>query len=247
MKKLPTIDPLYWIMIISANTIGESGGDLISQTLGLGYGTGTAALVALFAVAVIVALWTKVQHPSIYWITIILSSTAGTTMSDFVTRTMGLGYGLGTLAILIAMTAIFLAWRFVSPKHSIHDPLSRTTEFLYWSAILCSSTLGTAFGDFISNGTPLGFAGSTLVLAGVLAVVAALALFTNVSRDFCYWLGIIVTHPLGATMGDYSTKDEGFGLGNFRATVILATIFLAIVFYKLMRTYGNRTVSTVSV
>jgi uncharacterized membrane-anchored protein len=246
MKKLPTIDPLYWIMIISANTIGESGGDLISQTLGLGYGTGTAALVALFAVAVIVALWTKVQHPSVYWITIILSSTAGTTMSDFVTRSLGFGYGYGTLAILITMAAIFLVWRFVSPKHSIDDPLSRTTEFLYWAAILTSSTLGTAFGDFISNGTPLGFAGGTMILAAVLAVIAALALFTNVSRDLCYWLGIIVAHPLGATMGDYFTKDEGFGLGNFKATLILATIFLAIVFYKLMRTYGNRAPSTVA-
>ena len=123
-------------------------------------------------------------------------------------------------------------------------PLSRTTEFLYWAAILTSSTLGTAFGDFISNGTPLGFAGGTLILAAVLAVIAALALFTNVSRDLCYWLGIIVAHPLGATMGDYFTKDEGFGLGNFLATVILAAIFLAIVFYKLIRTYGNRAVST---
>jgi uncharacterized membrane-anchored protein len=247
MKKLPTIDPLYWIMIISANTIGESGGDLISMSMNLGYAASTIVLVALFALAVIVALWTKSQHPSIYWITIILSSTAGTTMSDFVTRSLGFGYGYGTLAILITMAAIFLVWRFVSPKHSINDPLSRTTEFLYWAAILTSSTLGTAFGDFISNGTPLGFAGGTLILAAVLAIIAALALFTKISRDLCYWVGIIVAHPLGATMGDYFTKDEGFGLGNFLATVILGAIFLAIVGYKLIRTYGNRAVSTVSV
>ena len=86
MKKLPTIDPLYWVMIVSANTIGESGGDLISVSIKLGYAASTAILVALFALAVIVALWTKSQHASIYWITIILSSTAGTTMSDLITR-----------------------------------------------------------------------------------------------------------------------------------------------------------------
>ena len=172
MKKLPTIDALYWLMIISANTIGESGGDLISQSLGLGYGAGTVALVGLYGLAVLVAVWTKVQHPSIYWIAIILSSTAGTTMSDWITRTMGLGYGGGTLAILAVMTVIFVAWRLISPRHSIDGPLTRTTEFLYWSAILCSSTLGTAFGDFISNGTPLGFAGGTVVLVAVLSTIA---------------------------------------------------------------------------
>jgi uncharacterized membrane-anchored protein len=241
MKKLPKIDPLYWMMIISANTIGESGGDLISQSLGLGYSTGTVVLVALFALAVVVALWTKTQHPSVYWTTIILSSTVGTTMSDWVTRTMGFGYGWGTLAILACMAVVFGAWRIMSPRHSIDDPLSRMTEFLYWSAILCSSTLGTAFGDFISNGTELGFAGGTLVLAAVLAVIAAIAMFTSVSKDVCYWLGIIVTHPLGATMGDYATKDEGFGLGNFKATLVLAAVFFfAIVGYRVVRASGEK-------
>jgi uncharacterized membrane-anchored protein len=235
MKKLPTIDPLYWIMIISANTIGESGGDLISQTLDLGYLASTVVLVGLFALAVVVSLWTKVQHPSIYWMTIILSSTAGTTMSDWVTRTMGFGYGGGTLVVLVVMAAIFAAWHFISPRHSVSGPLTRVTELLYWSAILCSSTLGTAFGDFISNGTPLGFGGGTLVLIGVLSTITVLALATNVSRELCYWLAIIVAHPLGATMGDYATKEEGFNLGNALATAILAAIFLAIIAVKIER------------
>ncbi|HEX3599833.1 MAG TPA: hypothetical protein VHU84_06790 [Lacipirellulaceae bacterium] len=238
MKKLPKIDALYWVMIISANTIGESGGDLISQSLGLGYGAGTVALIGLFALAVLIAVWTRVQHPSIYWIAIILSSTAGTTMSDWITRSLSLGYGGGTLAILAVMMVVFIAWRIAAPKRSIDDPLTRTTEFLYWSAILCSSTLGTAFGDFISNGTPLGFGGGTLVLIGVLTVIAAMALLTNVSREFCYWLGIIVAHPLGATMGDYATKEEGLNLGNVMATIILAAIFLTIVAYKVVTTRG---------
>jgi uncharacterized membrane-anchored protein len=240
MKKLPTIDPLYWVMIISANTIGESGGDLISQTLDLGYLASTIVLVSLFALAVFVAVSTKSQHPSVYWITIILSSTAGTTMSDWVTRTLRLGYGGGTLAILIVMAAVFGVWHIVSPKHSVSDPLTRIAELLYWSAILCSSTLGTAFGDYISNGTPLGFGGGTLVLVAVLAIIAALALFTNVPREMCYWLAIIVAHPLGATMGDYATKDEGLNLGNALATVILVVVFLSIVAIKMLRSIGAR-------
>ncbi len=238
MKKLPTIGPLYWAMILSANTIGESGGDLISQTLNLGYLASTIALVGLFAIAVGIAVSTKSQHPSIYWITIILSSTAGTTMSDWITRTLGLGYGLGALAILVVMAIVFAAWRIVSPRHSVTGALTPLTEFLYWSAILCSSTLGTAFGDYISNGTPLGFGGGSLVLVAVLAIIAAVALFTNISRELCYWLAIIVAHPLGATMGDYATKEEGLNLGNALATVVLAVVFLAIVGFKMLRATG---------
>jgi uncharacterized membrane-anchored protein len=229
MKRLPPITLGYWIMIISANTIGESGGDLISQTFGLGYGASTIALIGLFILAALVAVMTRSQHPAIYWTVIILSSTAGTTMSDYVTRTLGLGYGWGTLAILATMAVIFAAWRWVAPRQHIDDPLNPATESLYWAAILTSSTLGTAFGDFISNGTPLGFGGGTIVLVAALALIAALWAFTPLSRDVCYWLAIVVTHPLGATMGDYLTKEEGFDLGNFKATVILSAVFLAIV------------------
>jgi uncharacterized membrane-anchored protein len=232
MKKLPQIDALYWAMIISANTIGESGGDLISQTFNLGYLASTILLVGLFAFAVAVAVSTKAQHASIYWITIILSSTAGTTMSDWVTRTLGLGYGGGTLAILIVMAIVFAAWHLIAPRHSVTGALTRVTEFLYWSAILCSSTLGTAFGDYISNGTSLGFGGGTMLLIAVLAAIAVLALTTKISRELCYWLAIIVAHPLGATMGDYATKEEGLNLGNAMATVILAGVFVAIVAFK---------------
>lgn len=229
MKKLPRIDALYWLMVISANTIGESGGDLISQSLGLGYGASTAVLVALFLVAVIVAVAMRVQHASIYWTVIILSSTAGTTMADFVTRELGLGYGWGSVVIIASLAIVFVAWRLVSPRESVDRPLSRITEILYWLAILSSSTLGTAFGDYIADGLDLGFGGGTLVLLGVLLLVLLMALFTKVPRDICYWLGIIVTHPLGATMGDYLTKEEGVNLGNLKATVLLASIFAAIV------------------
>ena len=235
MKKLPRLDALYWVMIVSANTIGESGGDLISQSLGLGYGASTAVLIGLFLVAVIAAVATRVQHPPVYWVTIILSSTAGTTMSDFVTRSLGLGYGWGSLLIVAWLAATLGLWWYWSPGRSLRDPLTPRTELLYWLAILASSTLGTAFGDFLADDSGLGFGGATLVMLGVLAVVAGLALYSPVPAALCYWLGIIVTHPLGATAGDYTTKEEGFKLGNVQATVILAAVFLLIVGYRVLR------------
>jgi uncharacterized membrane-anchored protein len=234
MKKLPRIDLAYWVMIISANTIGETAGDLISMSLGLGYGASTAVLIGLFAAAAIVAVSTRTQHPALYWTVIILSSTAGTTMSDLITR-KALGteehaaYGTGVLVILAAMTAVFAAWRLTAPRTHVSDPMPRRVEFLYWAAILTSSTLGTAFGDYLSNGTPLGFAGGSIVLAAALAVVALLTFLTRLPRDLCYWLAIIVTHPLGATVGDYMTKEEGLDLGNAVSTAILSGVFVVIV------------------
>lgn len=230
MKRLPKVDAIYWLMIVSANTIGESGGDLVSQSLNVGYGMGSAVLIGMFALAAGAEVWTRTQHRALYWTVIILSSTAGTTMSDFVTRSMGLGYGWGSALIVAALATVFAIWRWLTPKQtSIDAPMDRRAEFLYWMAILISSTLGTAFGDYVADGLSLGFGGGTLLLVGVLATVAALAMFTRISRVTCYWLAIVVTHPLGATMGDYMTKDEGFDLGNVKATLILASIFGVIV------------------
>jgi uncharacterized membrane-anchored protein len=231
MKKLPKIDGMYWAMIVSATTIGETGGDLISMSLGLGYGLGTLVLVSLFAAACAVELSFKTRHLALYWLVIMLASTAGTTISDYISRTLHLGYVVDTAMLAAALAVTFTLIRRLSAKPSaggVFGEFSRATETLYWVAILTSSTLGTAFGDLIANGTRLGFAGGTLVLAALLVVIAGLERFTSTAKQLCYWLAIVVTHPIGATMGDYLTKPEGLGLGNVKATLVLTVIFAAI-------------------
>jgi len=242
-KRLPDINLLYWLLIISANTIGETAGDLISMTFNVGYAWSTVILFGLFFAAVGVAVWTKIQHQSIYWIVIILSSTAGTTLSDLVSRNL-LGtpenpaYGTGVMAILFTLVLMFVAWHFIAPKHGIDKPLSRISELFYWLAIATSSTLGTAFGDYLTHMTlpgmshEVGFGPATMILFSALVAITLLALLTNISRDFLYWAAIVATHPLGATAGDYMTKDKedgGMELGTVLATAILVAIFLAIV------------------
>lgn len=229
MKKIPKIDLFYWALIISANTMGETAGDLISQTFNLGYGGGTIVLIALFVVALLVSIVSKTQHLLVYWTVITLASTAGTTISDYVTRTLDLGYMGGTLALAISLVFIFGIWHLVSKTDALKGGLSRTTEFLYWIAILTSSTLGTALGDLLAHDTPLGFGGGTLLLLGLLLLVVFLTLFTKISRELCYWLAIILTHPIGATMGDYLTKPEGFNLGNINASLLLVGVFAIVI------------------
>ena len=229
MKKLPKINLFYWLLIISANTMGETAGDLISQTFNLGYGGGTIALVLLFVIALGFALFSRVQHIFLYWTVITLASTAGTTLSDYVTRSLGFGYVYGTLVLVFLLAITFKIWDYFSKASALETGLDTKTEFLYWIAILTSSTLGTALGDLLAHDTILGFGGGTLLLLGLIVVVILLTLFTKVSREICYWLAIIFTHPIGATMGDYLTKPEGFNLGNVKASLVLVGVFVIII------------------
>ncbi len=230
MKKLPTINAQYWAFIISATTLGETGGDLISQSLHLGYASASILLIGLFVLALFIELKTAVQHPALYWVVIIMASLAGTTISDYVTRTLGLGYGWGSLLIAMALLVIFYVWHKATKHVSVQDTFSVKTEFLYWAAILLSSTLGTAFGDYVANATPLGFGGGALLLMTLLVLLMFLVLLTQVSREICYWVAIIITHPMGATLGDFMTKPEGINLGNVPASLILLVVFSLVTF-----------------
>lgn len=238
MKHLPKINLFYWALIISANTLGETAGDLISQTFNLGYGGGTVALIVLFLVALTFSVYSKNQKPLVYWTVITLASTAGTTISDYVTRsffkdTLGFteqqGYLFGTILLVFALGITFIIWKIHSKSNTVKVGLSKTTEFLYWIAILTSSTLGTALGDLLAHNTPLGFSGGTILLSGLLTVVVGLVYLTKISREFLYWIAIILTHPIGATMGDYLTKPEGMNFGNVKASLILVGVFIIVI------------------
>ncbi|HQE34306.1 MAG TPA: hypothetical protein PLO52_02975 [Flavobacterium alvei] len=238
MKHLPKINLFYWALIISANTMGETAGDLISQTFNLGYAGGTIALIALFVLVLIVSISSKSQKPLLYWTAITLASTAGTTISDFISRSFfhlqlgfseNQGYSFGTMILVIALLGTFGIWKYHSKTNTIENGLNQRTEFLYWIAILTSSTLGTSFGDLLAHNTPLGFDGGTFLLLGLLSIIVGLFYFSKISRELLYWFAIILTHPIGATMGDYLTKPEGFNLGNINASLLLVVVFIIVI------------------
>ncbi|MCX6171719.1 MAG: hypothetical protein NT048_02640 [Flavobacterium sp.] len=238
MKHLPKINLFYWALIISANTMGETAGDLISQTFKLGYGGGTIALFILYLTALLISIFSKSQKALLYWTVITLASTLGTTVADYISRsffhlqlgyTENQGYTFGTLILIAALAIIFSIWKHNSKSITIESGINRRTEFLYWIAILLSSTLGTALGDLLAHNTPLGFDGGTLLLTALLAIVVLLYFFSKIARELLYWFAIILTHPVGATMGDYLTKPEGFNLGNVNASLVLVIVFIVVI------------------
>jgi uncharacterized membrane-anchored protein len=232
VRKLPQITLAFWIMKICATTLGETAGDLIAQTLQVGYLLSSAVLVGIFLVTVVTQLWTKRFHPALYWTVILSTSMAGTTMSDFMNRTAGLGYANGAAVLITLLVAVFALWKVSGYPFRVQDITTFRGEMLYWTAILISNTLGTSLGDFLADDTGLGFAGTALVIGGVLLLALAAMRFTAISNTLLFWFAFVLTRPLGASAGDFFSKpvDQGaLGYGTVGASVILLGVLVLLV------------------
>ena len=236
MDKLPKITLLFWIMKIAATTLGETAGDLLSMTLNVGYGISSMILISLFLVTLVTQLRSKGYHPLLYWTVILSTSTAGTTMSDYMDRTLGLGYAKGSLLLVTILLFIFGLWRLSGYSFSVEKIKTFKVELLYWTAILFSNTLGTALGDFLADSSGLGFAGGALLIGGLLVVVTLAAFYTKISKVLLFWIAFVLTRPFGATMGDVLTKTHekgGLGFGTIGSSAILASILLVLIAYTM--------------
>ena len=230
---IPPITIPYWVLMVLATTIGEIVGNLISRNMGLGYSTGAIILISTYLVSIIgIVLWAK-ESAAVYWVLIVLGNIAGTNCADFITITpLKLGTIWGSLLVMAILAAILLVWKLVAPKSTIQSGFTRTTFFLYWFAILVSSTFGTTSGDFLSNDTPLGSGGGTLLLIGILAILAAINAYTGVSKEILYWVALVVMHPVGATVGNYISKPEGLNFGNIWTSVVLVSLFVLVFIFS---------------
>ena len=229
INKLPQITAAFWIMKITATTLGETGGDWLSMTMKLGYLVSTLIFFGLFVVAVGSQLAAKHHHPYLYWTVIVATSTAGTTMSDYMDRTLGLGYTKGAAILVTILFALLALWKFTVGNVEVTNIRSRTAEVFYWVTILFSNTLGTALGDFLADDSGLGFFGSWLLITGVLLLILAATRFTRLPRVLLFWIAFILTRPFGATFGDVLTKTHekgGLDLGTGYSSLILLVILL---------------------
>lgn len=233
-NKLPQVTLLFWIMKIAATTLGETAGDLFSMTLKVGYAVSSLVLIGLFLASLVTQLRSKRYHPALYWTVILSTSTAGTTMSDYMDRTLGLGYAKGAFMLATLLAAIFIYWRYSAHSFSIQHIKTFQGELLYWTAILFSNTLGTALGDFLAHDSGLGFAGGALLIAGLLALTAAATFATRISKTLLFWMAFVLTRPFGATMGDVLTKSRaqgGLNFGTIGSSIMLGSILGILILY----------------
>lgn len=233
LSKVPAVTLGFWLIKIAATTLGETGGDSVSMTMNLGYLIGTAIFLSALVVLVAFQISAKKFHPFLYWATIVASTTAGTTMADFATRSLGIGYRGGSLLLLVCVLAVLGLWYWSHGSVSVGTVNTPKVEAFYWATITFSQTLGTALGDWIADDTGLGYVGGALVFAVALAIVAAAYFRTKISRVLLFWAAFILTRPLGATVGDFLDKPlnhGGLALSRPIASAVLAIFMIACIF-----------------
>lgn len=224
MTKVPAVTLGFWIIKILATTFGETAGDTVSMSMNLGYLVGTGIFATLLILLVVSQIKAKRFHPFLYWATIIASTTAGTTMADFATRSLGIGYPGGSLLLLAAVLASLAIWHRALGSISVNSVHEPRAEIYYWLTITLSQTLGTALGDWIADG-PLGYLGSAILFGTLLALLALAYYRTSISRVGLFWAAFILTRPLGAVVGDFVDKPVahgGLALSRAGASAVLA-------------------------
>ena len=237
-NKVPEVTLGFWIIKILATTLGETLGDSVTMTLlkadvmvNSGYLVGSAIFLSALIVLVAVQISAKRFHPFLYWSVIVASTTAGTAVADFATRSLGIGYTGGSLILFACLMTVLASWYRSEGSISVDTVSIPRVEAFYWAAITFSQTLGTALGDWIAD-TGLGYGGGALVFGAGLAVIAALYYWTSVSRVLLFWAAFILTRPLGATLGDLLDKPldhGGLALSRLIASVVIAAMMIGLI------------------
>ena len=234
LSKAPQATLMFWLVKICATTVGETGGDAVSMTLKAGYAVATLIFLGFFAVTMTAQVIARRYHPLTYWLVVVATTTVGTTTSDYIDRTLHLGYVLSSAMLLALVIVVLIAWRLTTGRIAADHITTRRDEIFYWLTILVSNTLGTALGDFTADdtGLNLGFEKGALLFAGLIVTVAIVHRLKLLPQAILFWAAYVLTRPLGATLGDTLTKphaDGGFAFGRIVATLIIGLVMAALV------------------
>jgi len=228
-SKVPEVTLGFWVIKVAATTLGETGGDTLSMTLGLGYLTSTLIFASALIVLAACQIAAKRFHPFLYWATIIASTTAGTTLADFADRSLGIGYAGGSLLLLACVLGSLGLWYRSEGTVSVNTVSTPRVEAFYWVTITFSQTLGTALGDWAAD-AGLGYRGGALLFGALLILVAIAYYRTRIAPATLFWTAFILTRPLGATVGDFFDKpiaEGGLNVSRPLATAIIAAFIVA--------------------
>ena len=225
---------LYWIIKIASTTLGETGADMFSMTFHLGYATTIFIFMVTFLLLLGVKLSLKRYEPLSYWLTFTATAIVGTAISDFIDRTLGLGYALGSFILVTLLGVVLYFWQKKDGTLSVEKIYTTSSELFYWIAFLIANTLGTAAGDFLADDLEIGFMQSATLILMLLLGLLLLHYYTKISKIFLFWFAFVLTRPFGATFGDLLTKSHehgGVDLGTVGSSAFFAgALLLALVF-----------------
>jgi uncharacterized membrane-anchored protein len=246
-SKIPQVTLVFWVMKIAATTLGETGGDLLAQTMKIGYAVSTLILLGIMFGTLAAQLRVRRFSPALYWTVIATTSMAGTTISDYIDRTLNWGYYKGSVVLIALLIAALLVWKDRFGSLSISGVNRFPVEVMFWTTVLIANTLGTAAGDWLSDNTGLGFARATVVITALLGFVALLHFRTSINKVVLFWAGFVLIQPFGATAGDVVTKAPaigGMGFPTYYASAILTALLIVLIVATRPRSVAVRSVAS---
>lgn len=235
LNKVARITLIFWVLKIFATTLGEVLGDFFSMTLNLGYVVGLLITLAFFLVVLLLQLRQQTYIAPVYWLVIVGTTTVGTEISDLMDRTLGLGYAWGSLLLFSALLLMLFAWYRSEGNLRVYPIVQRRVELYYWGAILISNSLGTAFGDFLSDDLGLSYLVGAAITAGIIVLVVLLHYLTKLNEILLFWIAFIFTRPFGATFGDFLTKPlekGGLNLSRGLSALVTAALMALLMFFS---------------
>ncbi|QBO59204.1 COG4705 family protein [Chryseobacterium salivictor] len=231
-NKIAKITLLFWLMKIVATTLGETLGDFIAQTLDLGYLFGIAITLVFFLFTLYLQLSSKKFIPAFFWLVIIGTTTLGTEISDFIDRSLHLGYAVGSLVLVTFLMLTLYFWYKKYRNLEVYPIFEKEKEIFFWVAVLFSNSLGTAFGDYLNDGLGFSYLVGALITFAVILVVVVLHSYTKINHILLFWIAFVFSRPFGATFGDFLTKPlakGGLDLGTLNASFVSIIIMVALI------------------
>ncbi|MFL5483745.1 MAG: hypothetical protein ACJ8AK_16305 [Gemmatimonadaceae bacterium] len=232
LSKVPRVTLVFWVVKVLATTLGETGGDALSMQLNLGYAVSTLIFLGFFIVTLIAQVGSGHYHPVFYWAVVVATTTVGTTTSDYIDRTLKVGYVRSSFSLLALVIIILVVWRVTTGRIVVDRVTNRTDEVFYWVTILVSNTLGTALGDYVADTLGFGFERGALIFTALILIVAGLHFFSRLPTSVTFWAAYVLTRPLGATLGDLLTKPNaqgGLNISRIAASVAIAVLMVVMV------------------
>jgi uncharacterized membrane-anchored protein len=234
LNKVPQITLVFWSIKMMSTTTGETGADYLIFHLHLGLTLTSLIMGALLVVALLLQFQADRYVPWRYWLAVVLISIFGTLITDNLTDRLHVPLYASTAAFSVLLAATFYIWYSFENTLSIYAINTRRRELFYWAALLVTFALGTAAGDWVSEGMNVGYAPS-VVLFGVLIALVAIAHFVfRVNSVLCFWVAYVLTRPLGASCGDLlakAAKHGGLGLGTTNTSAVFLMVIIALVAY----------------
>jgi len=229
LSKVPEVTLLFWIVKVASTRLGETAGDALSMSLNLGYIVSTGIFAVIFGIAVATQIKANSFNKWLYWATIIATTTLGTTIADYVTRSLGIGYAGGSALLVALLGLCLIVWHKTMGSIAVDSITQPKAEVFYWTTIMFSQTLGTALGDWVADTKGMGYTTSAIIFGSLLLLIALAHFGTKISKTLLFWSAFVLTRPLGAVLGDFLDKPidhGGLALSRFGASAALLVFII---------------------